>query len=211
MSAQMSIEAIQNLSFLALGDSYTIGEGVHLQNSFPYQMADILRNKNIHLNPPIMVAKTGWTTSELYTAIESSNLNNEYDIVTLLIGVNNQYRGKPIQEFTDEYKMLLQKAISLAGNKRSHVLALSIPDWSVTPFAEGRDKKKIADEINSFNTIVKSISCSSEVPFIDITTEYRARSVDPSFIAQDRLHPSGKEYQAWSVKIAEAIAIAYTK
>ncbi len=211
MSAQMSIEAIENLSFLALGDSYTIGEGVHIQDSFPYQTADILRNKNIHLNSPIIVAKTGWTTSELFTTIESRNLNNEYDIVTLLIGVNNQYRGKPIQEFTDEYEMLLQKAISLAGNKRSHVLALSIPDWSVTPFAEGRDKKKIADEINGFNTIVESISSSSKVPFIDITTEYRARSVDLSFIAQDKLHPSGKEYQAWSEKIAEAIAISYTK
>ncbi len=211
MSAQMSIEAIENLSFLALGDSYTIGEGVHIQDSFPYQTADILRNKNIHLNSPIIVAKTGWTTSELFTTIESRNLNNEYDIVTLLIGVNNQYRGKPIQEFTDEYEMLLQKAISLAGNKRSHVLALSIPDWSVTPFAEGRDKKKIADEINGFNTIVESISSSSKVPFIDITMEYRARSVDLSFIAQDKLHPSGKEYQAWSEKIAEAIAISYTK
>ena len=211
MFDQISIEAIENLSFLALGDSYTIGEGVHIKESFPYQTAEILRNKNIHLNQPIIIAKTGWTTSELYKAIESSNLNDKYDIVTLLIGVNNQYRGKTIQEFTDEYEMLLQKAISLARNKRSHVLALSIPDWGVTPFAEGRDKNKITDEINGFNTIVKTISYSCDVPFIDITTEYRVRSIDPSFIAQDRLHPSGKEYKAWSEEIAKAITKFYTK
>ena len=211
MSDQMSIEAIQNLSFLALGDSYTIGEGVNIQDSFPYQTADILRNKNIHLNPPIIVAKTGWTTGELYNAVVSNKLTDKYDIITILIGVNNQYRGNAIQEFSNDYEMLLQKAISLAGNKVRHVFALSIPDWSVTPFAEGREKKKIADEINAFNDMAESISRLFQVPFIDITTEYKARSSDPSFIAQDKLHPSGKEYKAWSEKIATEIVKSYTK
>jgi lysophospholipase L1-like esterase len=207
----MSIEAIQNLSFLALGDSYTIGEGVDIQDSFPYQTVDILRNKNIHLNPPIIVAKTGWTTGELYNAILSNKLNDTYDIVTLLIGVNNQYRGNTIEEFSHEYELHLQKAISLAGNKVRHVFALSIPDWSVTPFAEGREKKKIVDEINAFNDMAESISRLFQVQFIDITTGYRARSIDPSFIAKDKLHPSGKEYKAWSEKIATEIVNSYTK
>lgn len=207
----MSIEAIENLSFLALGDSYTIGEGVQIQDSFPYQTAEILRIKNTHLNPPIIIAKTGWTTSELYTAIESSKIEEKYDIVTLLIGVNNQYSGNAIQEFSHEYEMLLQKAISLAGNEVRHVFTLSIPDWSVTPFAEGRDKKKIVAEINAFNEMAESISRLFQVPFIDITTEYKARSIDPSFIAQDKLHPSGKEYKAWSKKIADEIVKSYTK
>ncbi|PHX73773.1 MAG: lysophospholipase [Chitinophagaceae bacterium] len=211
MSDQMSIEAIQNLSFLALGDSYTIGEGVNIQDSFPYQTADILRNKNIHLNPPIIVAKTGWTTGELYNAVVSNKLTDKYDIITILIGVNNQYRGNAIQEFSNDYEMLLQKAISLAGNKVRHVFALSIPDWSVTPFAEGREKKKIANEINAFNDMAESISRLFQVAFIDITTEYKARSSDPSFIAQDKLHPSGKEYKAWSEKIATEIVKSYTK
>jgi len=211
MSDQMSIEAIQNLSLLALGDSYTIGEGVHIQDSFPYQTAEILRNKKFQVNPPKVIAKTGWTTGELYNAIISNKLTDTYDIVTLLIGVNNQYRGNTIQEFSNDYEMLLQNAISLAGNKQSNVFTLSIPDWSVTPFAEEREKKKIADEINAFNDMAESISRLFQVPFIDITTEYKARSIDPSFMAQDKLHPSGKEYKAWSEKIATEIVKSYPK
>jgi lysophospholipase L1-like esterase len=207
----MHSEYIHNLSFLALGDSYTIGEGVPIQDSFPHQTVEILRNKKFQLNPPVLIAKTGWTTGELYNAIVSNKLNDTYDIVTLLIGVNNQYRGNTIQEFSYEYEILLQKAISLAGNKQSNVFTLSIPDWSVTPFAEGREKKKIADEINAFNDMAESISRLFQVQFIEITTEYKVRSVDPSFIAKDKLHPSGKEYKAWSEKIATEIVKSYTK
>ena len=207
----MHSEYIHNLSFLALGDSYTIGEGVPIQDSFPHQTVEILRNKKFQLNPPVLIAKTGWTTGELYNAIVSNKLNDTYDIVTLLIGVNNQYRGNTIQEFSYEYEILLQKAISLTGNKQSNVFTLSIPDWSVTPFAEGREKKKIADEINAFNDMAESISRLFQVQFIEITTEYKVRSVDPSFIAKDKLHPSGKEYKAWSEKIATEIVKSYTK
>lgn len=134
-----------NYTYLALGDSYTIGEQVLLSQSFPYQTIQMLRLKapeNKFFTAPEIIAKTGWTTDELLTAIEQTLFLKKYDKVSLLIGVNNQYRGRTIEEFKLEFTKLLQKAIVFAGNISKNVFVLSIPDWGATVFAEGRDRKK---------------------------------------------------------------------
>jgi lysophospholipase L1-like esterase len=217
-----------NYTYLALGDSYTIGEGVLLSESFPYQTVQLLRQTAVGAtsrrqgfaetptaveNPvggwqftaPEIIAKTGWTTDELIAAIQQTTFLTQYDMVSLLIGVNNQYRGRSAAAFEDEFTQLLQKAISFAGNNPAKVFVLSIPDWGVTPFAEGRDRKKIAEEIDAYNTICKTTAAKFNVHFIDITVSQRADGDKEAFLATDKLHPSGKEYAKWAAKLADAI------
>lgn len=183
-------------TYLALGDSYTIGESVLMAERFPNQTASLLRSGGIKINDPVIIAKTGWTTRNLIDAINSTTLQNNYDIVTLLIGVNNQYQGKSIEEYKTEFTLLLNRAIQYAGNKPSHVFVLSIPDYSVTPFANGSDKIKIAAEIDQFNFENKKISLQLGVTYIDITPI--SREPDLALIANDGLHPSGKQYTRWT-------------
>src|SRR5690349_12637420 len=139
---------LTTFTYLALGDSYTIGESVPIYESFPYQTVQLLRRAGHNFHAAEIVAKTGWTTDELFNNITHTKLQSPYDFVSLLIGVNNQYRGRPVDEYKTQFNELLQQAISFAGNKPSHVIVLSIPDWGATPFAAGRDTKKIADEID---------------------------------------------------------------
>jgi lysophospholipase L1-like esterase len=201
----------QTISYVALGDSYTIGEGVPLQENFPYQAVQLLRRKNQPLYAPEIIAKTGWTTDELSTAIAVSKLLPRYDIVSLLIGVNNQYRGRTATEYATEFEGLLKQAIGFAGNDSSHVFVLSIPDWSVTPFAEDRNRVSIATEIDAYNIINKRISLQYGVHYIDITASTRLNGVKPGFLAADGLHPSGKEYAVWAQQLADAISITLSK
>ncbi|MCH5598811.1 GDSL-type esterase/lipase family protein [Niabella ginsengisoli] len=144
-----------NFSYLALGDSYTIGESVRQDESFPYQLASILRTDSIDLLTPKIVARTGWTTDELQVAINSENIQQQFDIVTLLIGVNNQFRGYSQSQYRKEFKALLQQAVSFAGGNKKHVFVISIPDWAVTPFGKnsGRNTATISAEIDAFNAI----------------------------------------------------------
>jgi lysophospholipase L1-like esterase len=193
-------------SYLALGDSYTIGEGVPLCESFPYQLVHLMRRAGHVFQAPEIVAKTGWTSSELQTAIGQTPLQPPYDLVSLLIGVNNQYRGERLEQYAREFEQLLELAIGFAGNKASAVLVLSIPDWGVTPFAgsdkHGRNSKQISDEIDSYNSRNKAITAWYEgVRYVDITTSTRAAATDISLLVADQLHPSGKEYQKWAEKI----------
>lgn len=180
--------------FLALGDSYTIGQSVSEVERFPNQAASILR-QSFTIKDPAIIATTGWTTRNLIDAINAAALQNNYDVVTLLIGVNNQYQGRSIDEYKTEFSLLLNRAIQYAGNKPTHVFVLSIPDYSVTPFASGSDKAKNAAEIDQFNFENKKISLQSGVHYIDITPI--SREPDPSLIATDGLHPSGKQYKRW--------------
>jgi len=191
--------------YLALGDSYTIGESVSREAGFPYQTVRLLKEKNILFSEPQIIAKTGWTTAELISAINSASLNPPYDIVSLLIGVNNQYRGYSRQEYTSEFKLLLEKAIQLAGNRTNRVFVLSIPDWGSTPFAEGRNRELIAKEIDEFNALNESISKEQGVVYINITPGSRDAVTDRSLVASDGLHPSGKEYAKWASALAQAI------
>jgi lysophospholipase L1-like esterase len=195
----------QKMKLLCLGDSYTIGESVLLQESFPYQAVQLLRTDGHEFNAPEIIAKTGWTTDELQSAINAYKFLPRYDFVTLLIGVNNQYRGRPVEDYQPEFESLLQQAIQFAGNDTSHVFVLSIPDWGVTPFAEGRDRKQIAKEIDDYNTANKTIADKYKVQYIDITPGTREVTKDPSLVASDGLHPSAKDYNRWAVKFVDGI------
>jgi len=196
---------MKQYSYLALGDSYTIGEQVVIADSFPYQTVQILRKKGIELFAPEIIATTGWTTDELAASITSTLFLKEYDFVSLLIGVNNQYRGRSVSEFTIEFEHLLQTAIQLANNKTNHVFVLSIPDWGVTPFAVERETTKIAVEIDQFNEVCKQGAKKFDAHFIDITNEQRKNGNNAIYLAKDQLHPSGKEYQQWAQQLADKI------
>ena len=192
--------------YLALGDSYTIGQSVAPQDNFPSQVISIMKNDSIDFQPARIIAKTGWTTDELETGIKTANaadpLRSSYDFVSLLIGVNNQYRGRSVADYKPEFEELLKKAIHFAGNKADHVVVVSIPDWGVTPFANGRDRAQIAVEIDAYNAVNKEIALQYNVHYTDITPWTREAATDNSLLAADGLHPSGKEYRRWAEKIA---------
>ncbi len=192
-------------SYLALGDSYTIGEAVDADLNFPSQTVALLRKKGFDFDNPEIIATTGWTTDELLVAIEKASPKHNFDLVTLLIGVNNQYRGYAIEKYKREFEELLQKAVVFAGNKASDVFVLSIPDWGATPFAHDRDREKIGKEIDAYNKINKEISLSRTVNYLDITAETRRALSDPSLIAHDGLHPAAKAYTEWAEKLSKEV------
>lgn len=186
-------------SYLALGDSYTIGEAVKQAESFPYQLQSQLKDKNIRVANPKIIAVTGWTTDELLAGIKKENLSGTYDLVTLLIGVNNQYRGYPLSTYRKEFAELLQKAIAFAGGDVRKVFVISIPDWGATPFGKnsGRDTQAIAAEIDSFNAANQEITVAAGVNYTNITPASRNATTDVALVASDGLHPSGKMYTNW--------------
>lgn len=185
--------------YLAMGDSYTIGESVGENERFPVQLTTGLNAENIDIADPLIIAKTGWTTDELLAAINEKNVKDTFDIVTLLIGVNNQYRGRDSENYRVELKQLIDVAINYSGGKKKNVFVLSIPDWGVTPFAEGKDRAKIAAEIDEYNRVKKEECEKLGVMYYDITGISRIN--DPDMIASDGLHPSGKMYKMWVDKI----------
>lgn len=197
--------ASQKYHYLALGDSYTIGESVALQDNFPNQVAGMMEKDSIYFFPPRIIARTGWTTDELENGIIASHnaspLRSSYDFVSLLIGVNNQYRGYPVENYKPAFEELLKKAITYAGNRPERVVVLSIPDWGVTPFAEGRDRARIAAEIDVYNRLNKEVAIRYNIHYIDITPWTREAASDRSLLAPDGLHPSGKEYKRWAEQI----------
>ncbi len=192
-------------SYLALGDSYTIGEQILFAENFPNQTTQLLRKSGFAFYAAEIIAKTGWTTDELNGAIENTSTLPTYDIVSLLIGVNNQYRGRSATEFKIEFEHLLQLAIQFADNKPYRVFVLSIPDWGVTPFATGRDRKQVAEEIDAYNYICETSAKQFLTNFIEITSSQRHDGDKTDFLAADGLHPSGKEYAKWAVKLSDAI------
>lgn len=194
-----------NHTYLALGDSYTIGEGVPLYDSYPCQAVQILRNSGKKFNAPEIIAKTGWNTSELASHIDHTILNTPYDFVSLLIGVNNQYRGMPLTHYSLEFEELLTSSLSFAGERPAKVFVLSIPDWGLTPFAGNHNRARIKNEIELYNNINRSISLKYKVNYIDITIGSPETADNPSFMAPDGLHPSGKAYKRWAESLAESI------
>lgn len=198
-------QAMNTYSYLALGDSYTIGEQVPFAENFPVQTVQLLRRQGFEFYSAEIIAKTGWTTDELSNAIENTLTLSSYDVVSLLIGVNNQYRGRSAAEFKVEFEHLLQKAIHFAGNKPYRLFVLSIPDWGVTPFAAGRNAKQVAEEIDAYNYICEASSKEFQTNYINITASQREDGSKTDFLAGDSLHPSGKEYTKWAAKLSEAI------
>lgn len=191
-------------SYLALGDSYTIGEAISLHKSFPYQTVQLLRKEGQDMAAPELIARTGWTTDELYSAVQGYSFAQKYDFITLLIGVNNQYRGQDIVLFKEQFESLLKKSIELAGGKKDHVFVVSIPDYSTTPFAQSGDPQKISKEIEEYNKLSKAISIQYKVPYMDTAVGQDEKKEETELIAADGLHPSEKEYTRWAKKLADA-------
>jgi lysophospholipase L1-like esterase len=188
------------LSYLALGDSYTIGEGIVDDGRWPVQLAAALRSEGIALADPRIIATTGWTTDELSVAIDAAEPLGEWDFVSLLIGVNNQYRGREAGEYAQEFAALLERAIAFARGRSGRVLVLSIPDWGVTPFArfEAGNRANIAAEIDAYNAVAKTACDARGVAFVDITPLSRERGAEAAMLAEDGLHPSARMYAAWT-------------
>jgi lysophospholipase L1-like esterase len=188
------------MRFLALGDSYTIGESVAPKERWPVQLAALVRARGVPLGDPAIIAATGWTTDELAAGIDHANPQGTYDLVSLLIGVNNQYRGRGQAEYRGQFAALLQRANAFARGDAAHVIVLSIPDWGVTSFAHnsGRNPATIAAEIDGFNAINREEAERAGAHYIDVTPVSRQAANDLSLIADDGLHPSGRMYAEWA-------------
>lgn len=198
------------MKYLALGDSYTIGELVEAKDNFPNQLTDILKTDFNDLEPPKIIAKTGWTSEELYQAVEAQKPENDFDFVTLLIGVNDQYRGLGLEQYEKYFLKLLLRAILSARGQSRRVFVLSIPDWGHTPFAqkENKDKTAITAEIDGFNKKNKLITLAYRCHYIDITAVSREQGLDNGYLAEDLLHYSPKAYKEWAKKAGNAIGAA---
>lgn len=190
----------QTIGYLALGDSYTIGESVDSVQRWPVLLAQALTEAGLPVEEPRVIARTGWTTDELDEGIDDAELDETYGLVSLLIGVNNQYRGRDTEEYRAQLQGLLQRAVGFADGDPGRVLVLSIPDWGVMPFAEGRDRAAIAREIDAFNRIKEREAERMGVHFVDITDISRLAASDPDLVAADGLHPSGTMYRRWVEK-----------
>src|SRR5690606_25056466 len=188
------------LRYLALGDSYTIGEAVPAEGRWPHQLARALREGGIALDDPLTIAATGWTTDELDAAIDAAAPRGPFDLVSLLVGVNNQYRGRDVGEYAEQFAGLLERAIGFAGGRSGRTLVLSIPDWGVTPFAaaSGRDIAAIAREPDAYTAAARGACDAGGVAFVDITPASRARGAEAAMLADDGLHPSAPMYAEWT-------------
>ena len=195
--------------FLALGDSYTIGEAVPENECWPMQLVEMLNAAGKPFSKPLIIATTGWTTDELMNAIQIENPQGACDLVSLLIGVNNQYRGYSKEIYAKEFENLLNQAIDFADGIAIHVAVVSIPDWGATPFAKDRNREEIATEIDEYNTINREISLRKGVHYVDITPGSRLSLSDYSLVTTDELHPSGKEYLKWTEEIYKIAAPIY--
>lgn len=205
ISTQPSSSPAQKYSFLSLGDSYTIGESASEYERWSVQLAEMLRRDSVSLSNPDIIARTGWTTAELQDAIKASGNQKTYDLVSLLIGVNNQYRGQSTDRYRTEFRELLQTSIRFAGGRPNRVFVLSIPDWGQSPFAKNRDAKQIEAEIDTFNAIAQDECLKANIAFVDITPITRKAAGDAAQFASDGLHYSGRQMQQWA---AAALPVA---
>ena len=196
-----------SLRYLALGDSYTIGEDVPADQRWPVQMVEKLRGHGVTVNAPQIIAVTGWTTDELSDAMDKAELGSGYDLVTLLIGVNNQYRGRSAEEYRSQFRTLLLRALALAGKRPERVVVVSIPDWGVTPFGHqsGRNVQQIATELDAFNAIAHAETLDADALFVNITGISRDHA---ALVAADGLHPSGAQYSLWTGAIEPVVRAA---
>ena len=204
MSGPGGSRAMPAPAFLALGDSYTIGEGVAPSGRWPVQLAAALRGEGIDIGEPRIIATTGWTTDELDAGIDAAQvqapIGHDHALVSLLIGVNNQYRGRPVDEFHSRFAALLARAIAFAGNEPRRVLVLAIPDWGMTPFAiaQSRNPAQVAAQIDAFNAVCRAEALRAGAHWIDIAPVSRERGGEPEMLAEDGLHPSAAMYALWA-------------
>ena len=184
-------------TYLALGDSYTIGQSVADSLRWPNQLVKTLNREEITFEPAEIIARTGWTADELLTAINAANISVKYDYVSLLIGVNNQYRGRSVKSFEPDFIKLLNRAVALSNSGSSRIFVLSIPDWGAMPFAQDQDRDRIAAEINTYNSSIKRICANGNIAFFDITSISREALTNSAYVAFDEWHPSGEMYAEW--------------
>lgn len=201
------------LPYLALGDSYTIGEGVDPTGRWPMQLAAALRDIGVALDDPTIIATTGWTTDELEAGIEADAPQGPFDLVSLLIGVNDQYRGRSVDEYRPRFTALLQRALAFAGDRAPRVLVLSIPDWGVTPYAvaSGRDRVQIGHELDAYNAATAAICAEHDVAFVDITDLSRQWGGETVMLAEDGLHPSAAMYTLWHQRAFDVTRVLWAE
>jgi len=195
------------LSFLALGDSYTIGEGISSAGRWPLQLTLALRNNGLRVRAPTIIARTGWTADQLNRAIEQAPLTPPYDLVTVQIGVNNQFKGHTLEDFEQEFVAVLTQAERLAGQDEGQVVVVSIPDWGFTPFGT-RWREAVGRSIDAYNQRIQTIATRRELTFINITDVSRAKPKDRRWVANDGLHSSARQYSAWVEQLAPVMAAA---
>lgn len=198
--------------YLALGDSYTIGEGVGERERWPMQLAEALRASGVRIQDPQVIARTGWTTDELDAAITEADPRGSFELVTLLIGVNDQYRGRTAEQYREPFRNLLRRAIGFAGGDASRVVVVSIPDWGVTPYAGSRDRNAIAKAIDAFNAVNRGESEKAGARYVDITAVSRKLAGDRTQLVADGLHPSASQYAQWKdlvLPLAERISRSF--
>lgn len=215
MTLGLGVTSLQaaDARFLALGDSYTIGEGVEPEGRWPDQLASALRRSGTAVATPEIIARTGWTTDELSAAMDRHAFHPPYDLVTLLIGVNNQYRGRDIDNYRSEFRALLQRAIALAGDQPQRVVVVSIPDWGVTRFGQrsGRDPGRIARELDLYNAANAELAATLRVRYADVTPASRDGGDHDDMLAGDGLHPSAAMYRRWLAAIEPQARAALSK
>jgi len=211
MQDTIALDSAKTYSWLALGDSYTIGTSVAAEDRYVMQTLGLIRSAGLHCNDPEIIARNGWTTRNLLDALHDKKAVQPYDLVTILIGVNNQYQGGSADNYREEFTTLLKQCIQLAGNKPSHVIVISIPDYSVTPFAKGLNRPYISSQIDAFNQINYAISVGYLTPYLNVTDESRKALGDASLIAADGLHFSGEEYGIWATMLLPVLERAISK
>lgn len=188
-------------TFLALGDSYTIGSGVEQYESWPFQLSDALIQRGFLMDEPQIIARNGWTTQDLAQGIQQADFREDYDLVTLLIGVNDQYRGYSVEGYRQRFNELLKIAVDFSGSQPARVVVLSMPDWGVTPFADDRDRSLVALQIDEYNRANQQEALKAGVNYVDVTAISRLAADQPDLLAPDRLHPSAKMYALWIEKL----------
>lgn len=202
---QVEIPIKQSIKYLALGDSYTIGQGVETAERWPNQLSEKLKENGFEIAQTTIIAKSGWKTDDLLKAI-ADTVSSDYNLISLLIGVNNQFWGQPFEIFEIEFDALLLKSIELANGKEN-VFVLSIPDYGVTPLG-GNNRERIALKIDEYNDYIKQKCLDQNILFVDITTLSRQLGDSPEALAMDNLHPSGRQYGEWvEAALPKVIAI----
>ena len=194
--------SVSKFSFLALGDSYTIGEGVEESKRWPNQFIDIAYEKGLYFEKPKIIAQTGWKTYDLLNAINETNFTKKYDYVSLLIGVNNQFNSRSIYEFEEDLDKIMDK-IDIVRKNNGSTIIISIPDWGYTPFAESYNRDTISYEINLFNKSLKNFADKNDIKYVDVTEISRKTLTEDDLLASDNLHPNGLMYLEWAKKIYE--------
>ena len=187
-------------SFIALGDSYTIGEGVNEDERWPNQFVDVAYENGVDFDQPMIIAETGWKTYDLLNAINQTNFTKKYDYISLLIGVNNQFNSRPIDEFEEDLNKLMDEMKRIKKNDGS-IIIISIPDWGYTPFGESSDISDISEQINLFNNSLRKFATTNGLKYVDVTEISRRGINEPDLITNDNLHPSGIMYLEWAKKI----------